>query len=165
MEQWQWDRDSSRSLANPDLAGSGAEPPLRPQPRGRAPPAVGLMGSSHSIPASKGWSMSPCIEFCLFLMDHHRLSFGNWVFHLEGASLLCLCLLLFVPSRWHLHCSLTARAASHRAHQTSALQNQVIKAGVGFFSFYQRIVPGKSDFHVVAALVCLQAQVSLVHVQ
>lgn len=34
-----------------------------------------LMGYSHSILAWKGWGMSHCIESCLFLMDHLRLSF------------------------------------------------------------------------------------------
>lgn len=79
---------------------SGAEPHLTPKAWPLLPWV--LMGYSHSVCASKGWSLTIALN-SVFLMDHHCLSFllthfGNWVLHLEEPSFLCVCLLLFVTS-------------------------------------------------------------------
>lgn len=79
---------------------SGAEPHLTPKAWPLLPWV--LVGYSHSVCASKGWSLTIALN-SVFLMDHHCLSFllthfGNWVLHLEEPSFLCVCLLLFVTS-------------------------------------------------------------------
>lgn len=145
----------------------GAEPYLRPEAQPLLPWV--LVGSSHSIRASKRWSWtialnSVCFWWVITVSPSYWLSLGigcfTWrtilplVYHLWGSC----------TAPWHPGVSPTGRS------RTSALQNWVIKAGLKFFSplvfsFYQRIVPVKSDFHTVAALVGLQGRVSLVHVQ
>lgn len=103
----------------------------------------------------EAWTIAQNSVF--FLMDHHCFSFlmahfENWCFTLKDHHSFVSGSSSLSPLRWYLHCCLTSRGVSYRAHHTLALQNQVIKAGLGFFfplvfSIYQRIVPVKSDFH------------------
>lgn len=136
MEEWQWAWDCCRNLASPNLTMFWGWATSHTQ--GLAPPAMGFDGLFSLNLCFQGLKLNHCIEFCLFLMDHHCLffllaHFGNWVLHLVGPSFLCVCLLLFVtsevtcPAPWHPGIPPTGHS------RISALQDQVIKAGLGIF--------------------------------
>lgn len=141
--------DSNRNLVNPDLAMFWGWD--TPQVWGLAPPAVGFDGLLSLHSSFQGLKHEPLhwiLVFCFFfLMDHHCFSFlmaqfENWVFFLEGPSFLCLWLLPFVTSEVSpALLSHIQGCLSHGAHQTLALQNQVIKAGLGFFPCVFQYLP------------------------
>lgn len=134
MEVWQWAWDSCRNLASPNLTMFWGWATSHTQ--GLAPPAMGFGGLFSLSLCFQGLKLNHCIEFCvsdgspLSLLPTDslwELGASPWrtiiplclpppVCHLWGGS---------CPAPWHPGIPPTGHS------RISALQNQVIKAGLG----------------------------------